>query len=291
MDAEITKADGTVFKLSDYGIMAQDFVVGSIEVNGTYSNVDGRHGTVDMGAVFGSRSITVPFYYKAPYMPDIALMRDELAGLIVDTEPFYIREIRRVTYNGDDNQLVGGKRYLVRLSSTFNIDQTFQYGFGELQFETTDLPFAESQGTTQDIQSKGIDADSALWGFGMGLIADDNSLKYTFNGANSFRVYNAGNVGVHPFMQALKITISNVAGSSSYFELRNATNGTKFHVNNAVTSSQTIVIDGPNVTSNGLAYLRNTTKEFIELAPGWNTFTITGAASANVAFDFRFYYR
>ena len=113
---------------------------------------------------------------------------------------------------------------------------------------------------------------------------------YTVYDKTSFRVYNAGNVPIHPFQQDLKITIKQVRGSASYFELRNLTNGTVFRVNEAVSSAQTIVLDGPNITSNGLNFLRKTNKGFIELSHGWNDFQIYGASRATIEFYFRFYY-
>ena len=123
----------------------------------------------------------------------------------------------------------------------------------------------------------------------MGLSEEPEHLQYTWEG-NMAIAYNAGNESVHPFFQDLKITISNIQGSSDFFELVNLTNNTRFRVTESVSSNDTIVIDGPNVTKNGLAFLRSTTKEFIELSPGQNNFIINGATSAKVEFDFRFYY-
>lgn len=304
MDLQINKKNRESFNFDQYGIMVKDFIVSSIPLNSVYSEVDGRHGTVDYGATFGTRTITVPFNLKAYDLMDFPLLRDVLFGLVLDTESFYIREMRRpkkLAYSfvdtteqprmdsETDNKLVGGKQYLVRLQNTFDLEQIELDGEGELEFETTELPFAESIGTTQDIERDGIDDNSELWGFGMGLIADDESLKYTHEGT-SFRIYNAGNVPVHPFQQELKITISNVSGSSKEFELKNKTNGTTFKVNEEVKSNQVIVLDGPNITSNEIQFLRKTNKGFIELETGWNDFSIKGATSAKVEFSFLFYY-
>jgi len=114
---------------------------------------------------------------------------------------------------------------------------------------------------------------------------------YTVYDKLNFRVYNAGNVPIHPFQQEFKITISQVIGSTEYFELKNATSGATFRINEAVSDSQVIVIDGPNITSNGLQYLRNTNKQYIELDPGWNEFEVKGADRATIEFDFPFYYK
>jgi hypothetical protein len=283
MDVEITKLSGESFRLSERDITVRDFVVGSPTINPVYSQIEGRHGRVDMGATFGSRSISVPFYYKAEDIHDVALLRDELMGLAVSAEPFYIREMRRIIYGKGDNQYVSGKRYKVRLANPFEIDQQLEYGFGELRFETTDLPFAESIGTTADIDRDGITYDSELWSYGMGLLYSDEAQKYTHN-TRSFRIYNAGNIPRHhPFEQELKITIRN---ASQGYQLSNKTTGDIFKFNDQPNGS--IVIDGPVITDAGLIAFRKTNGHFITLAPGWNDFEQN--QDATVSFDFRFYY-
>lgn len=290
MDIQITKMNGDSFRLSEYNVTVRDFIVGSIPVSGLYGTVEGRAGTVDYGADFGQRPITVPFYMKANDFADYPLLRDELFALVISQEPFYIREIRRAEYQTGDNRLNSGKRYKVRIAGGFDIDQQFRYGFGELAFETVDLPYAESVGTTADIQREGISVDSEIWGFGMGLQSEDNTLEYTFTRAD-FQVYNAGNVGVHPFMQDLKITISDIRGATGSLELRNITNGTSFKINEEVNDNHVIVLDGANVTSNNLVINpRVTNRGLIQLNPDWNNFEIKGVTSARVSFEFRFYY-
>lgn len=294
--------NGDSFRLSEYGVTVQDFNVGSVPVTGIYGTVEGRSGTIDYGADYGQRSISVPFYTKANDFADYPLFRDKLFEIVVSREPIYVREMRRVIYGSvygigsddDGDKFVGGKRYKVRISGTFDLDQQFLYGFGELAFETVETPFAESIGTSMDVHNGGITTDPALWGFGMGLIDDPLShiyVKIIRSGVgNDFRIYNPSNVVVSPFEQDLKITIKSVRGSTNTFEIRNTTNGSSFKVTEGVTQNQTIVIDGANVTSNGLQYLRKTSRSFIELNTGWNEFTVNGASGAEIAFDFRFYY-
>src|SRR5699024_8352726 len=141
---------------------------------------------------------------------------------------------------------------LARLTDVVELDQQGLYGFGELVFETTELPYAESILTTSAIDRHGLNYGDG-WSYGMGLLYDDESHKYTHTGT-SFRIYNAGNVSVQQCEQELKITISDVVGSTDHLELRNKTNGTTFRVTEKVTSSQKIVLDGPNITSNDLQY-------------------------------------
>ena len=310
MDVEISKMDGTKTKLFEIGVEVRDFIVSSIELRPIYSAIEGRSGHVNMGADYGSRTITVPFYFKAGDLHGVALSRDELFGLVTNTEPFYVREMRRIKehpgyicddpsddrvykVNDYDNLFVGGKRYKVRLASSFDIEQMYRYGFGELVFETTDLPFAESIGTTADIQRDGLSAESKLWGFGMGLESIDESLIYKHNAVEGehFRVFNAGNVHIHPFEQDLKMTISNVEGSTEHFQITNHTNGSRARINVPLEESDQVIYNGPKVTRNGLEFLRDTRKDFVELSPGWNEFEIFYCDSAIIEFDFPFYYK
>lgn len=302
MDVEITKLNGESFKLSDFGMHVRDFVVGSIEIRPNYAEIEGRNGRIDMGATYGGRSIAVPIYFKGADYQDVALARDQLFELVVSREPFYIREMRRILYhpghvfedcdkedgrvhrvNDYDNLYVGGKRYLVRVSNTFNIEQTFTYGMGDIDFETVGLPFAESIGTTADIDRDGVNNVSAMWGFGMGLQSVDETLEYTHS-ANSFRIYNAGNVEVEPFECDVKITIKN---ATKGYKLTNNSSGESFEYSGEV--SGTIVLNGPTITVNSLQALRDTNRKYISLISGWNQFTQN--QERVVSFDFRFYYQ
>jgi hypothetical protein len=300
MDVQVNKRNGETFTFEQFDIMVKDFIVSSIPLESVYSNPEGSDKRIDHGTNYGTRTIRVPFALRSRDLMDYPLLRDLLFNLVLEKESFYIREMRRAKKLAyafvdpneparmdptTDNKFVGGKRYLVRLQNTFDIEQIELDGEGELVFETTELPFAESIGTTQDIHENGVSSDDKLWGFGMGLIADDDSHIYTHTGT-SFKIYNAGNVPIHPFEQELKITIKNLNGSD--FLLRNTTNNSAFGINTEVSSSQEIVLDGPNITSNGLQFLRNTNKQFIELSPGWNEFELSH--NATVSFDFPFYY-
>src|SRR5699024_5347073 len=282
MDVEITKQNGDSTRLSDLGITVRDFVVSSVNVEGIYSEVEGRAGTVDYGADFGSRTITVPFYYKASDLHDVPLLRDELFGLVVSSEPFYVREMRRLTYQTGENLFVGGKRYLVRISGNFDIEQEFKYGFGELVFETVGLPFAESIGTTQDIERNGLRYSQELWSYGMGLLYDEESHKYTHNDP-SFKIYNAG-IGIHPFEQHLDIVIEGVRKG---YELKNTSTGDVFKYTGDTTG--TLKLNGPNITMNYFQSFRDTNRKYITLKHGWNEFTQN--QPRNISFDFRFYYK
>jgi hypothetical protein len=273
----------TFYDINMNEIDTRDLVVTNLEIpsipfSNQWSNIEGV-APVLIGADIQQRPINATIELIAQDYLDYNLLRDYLYGLFGMNKPFYVVDKRQ-----------RGKRYKVVLESGFSpVRHNAINGTVVIPFMTVS-PYAESIGTTQDIQLNGITTDSELWGYGMGLLAEDDSLVYTHNvtGGQQFAVYNAGNVPIHPFQQELNIKIHNVVGSTSYLELRNDTIGNTFRVNEGVSS--TIMLDGPNITSNGLQFLRKTNKQFIQLAPGWNYFTLTGATSATVEYDFRFYY-
>lgn len=259
------------------GAIPLNIYISSIEKQRITDAIEGRDGIINNGFTYNNRSNNIQVLLKCHDIEDYSLMRSEIYKVVDD-----------VTYISEEHER--GKRYKVIASESFIPDRVLRKtATVEIVFDMVELPFSESIGTTQDIQLNGINANAELWGSGMGLIDDPLSHLYTHTG-NTFKIYNAGNVSIHPFQQDLKITISNIQDATNGFTLKNNTNGNEFVVNESVTASRTIIIDGPNVTNNGLAFLRSTNKQFIELSPGWNQFQIIGATSAKVEFDFRFYY-
>jgi hypothetical protein len=262
------------------GVKPLDIFISSISKERFSDKNEGANGVVNKGFTYGTRDIQLYLLLKSYDTRDYRLLRNAVYAMFQEEDEIYISE-----------EYEKGKRYLVTVDERYIPERrTRRSAEAKINCSIAHLPFAESIGTTQDIQISGINSDDPLWGFGMGLIDDPNSLIYTHT-TKQFSIYNAGNVPIHPFEQDLKITISQVVGSTEYLELKNLTNGTAFRVNEGVTNSKTIIIDGPEITSNGLQYTRMTNKGFIELEPGWNEFQLSGATSAKVEFDFPFYYK
>jgi hypothetical protein len=300
MDIEIQRGE-RIDLFEEHGIIVQDFLVSSIPILPTYTEIEGSDRLIDGGAVYGQRTINVPFQLKAQSLSDFPRIRDLLFSLVQSKESFYIRELRRqkaLSYafvdttqpammdHESNNRYANGKQYRVRLQGNFNIEQIQKDGEGELVFETTELPFAESIGATADIQANGL-TDERFWSDGMGLDGLETTPAYVST-SSAFRVYNAGSQSIHPYEQKLRITIDNLT-AGSWFELENLTTGDVFRVNENA-SGKTIVLNGPNITANGLQYYPTTNRRFITLAAGWNDFVIRNTTGRRVSFDFVFYY-
>lgn len=287
MDIRITRMNGETFTLAQRGITVKDFNVSSVEIENEFETVDGRDGFVDMGASYGGRTITAPFYFKAADLLDYPLLRDDLSRIVSSKEPFYISELRRpssvmTACNGaEDYHEESEKRYLVRSAGAYNVEQTFRIGEGELTFVTVGLPYAESVGTTLDP----LTFTAEKWQVGQGLTLEEP--KYAHSTA-TFRIFNAGDVAVDPRQMPLKIVYR---GASSGLAIRNNTTGDVWAYGGTSGTSDQLTLDGVRSLKNGASVFKDTNKRLITIAPGWNDFTLTGATgSFLISFEHRFYY-
>jgi len=300
MDVEIKKKDGSTYRLSDYGVV-YDFVVGSIELESFQDRVEGRSGVVDYGADYANRTISVQMKFKHSNMHDYAHLRDEIYDVLVDTDGYYIRELRRprrleyefVDFGNSpkwkdqtDDTYVNGKQYHVRISNTLSPEQLFNGGEIEIEFQTVDLPFAKTIYTTQDLDMLGYAAAATKFGLAEGI--NQKYTKYKFT-TNNFDVYNHGHLMIDPRYMELKIIVRGLTTTGN-FEIKNNKTGEVFrYVNSA--NSRTITIDGAIVKDGALNVLRNTNRRFISIEKGINDFKITGGSFSSIEFIFPFYYK
>lgn len=300
MDVEIVKQNGQSFRLSDYGVV-QDFVVHSIDRSVVRDPIDGRSGLQDYGVEIGDRTIEVPMIFKAADLHDYAHLRDELYGLLDDSEPFYIREMRRpkaLQYDfvdfgqkpkweaQTDNEYVNGKQYKVRLNSTLTPEQRSLSGEISIEFVTSGIPYAESIYTSLELHDSGYDATAEKYGLVDNI--DVEKVKYRFTESN-FTVYNAGNVTVEPENMELVIQISN-ASTTGTLSLKNITTGEEFRLTKSL-SERHISLRGMNILDGTVNAFRDSNRRLISLVPGDNQFEITGATFSQVWFEFRFLYK
>ncbi|WP_262365310.1 phage tail family protein [Halobacillus karajensis] len=262
------------------GLIPLDIFVHSLDRELLTDRLEGSNRTIYRGYNDISRPIEIKFGLLSNDTKDYRLLRDAMYSLFYRYPRFYVAE-----------KYQPGKLYHVSVSTSFIPDRLTQtMAEARASLEIVGVPYAESMGTTADIEAEGISSDDEIWGYGMGLIAEDLIYTHTAISFSTFSIYNAGNVAIHPFEQDLKITISDVSENGNTMGLRNITTGDLFQINEALGKADVVVMDGPKITKNGLQYLRQTNKEFITLVPGWNDFIVEGAYSAKVEFDFRFYY-
>src|SRR5690606_31184968 len=145
-----------------------------------------------------------------------------------------------------------------------SIPQRAVIGNFEIEFTALD-GVAVSIGRTSDIDQKGVTYDSGLWSYGMGLLYDEESHKYTHS-SRSFRIYNAGNIlQHHPFERKLTITAQ---GPNKGYELKNKTTSDDYIFIEQL--NRTIVIDRSVITAIDFNQFRKSNRQFITHGPGWN---------------------
>src|SRR5699024_10230938 len=237
-------------------------------------SIEGKSGVIDYGYVYKERDIELKLLLKAKDTQDYRLIRDEVYDIL-----------DRIYYVSEEYQ--PGKVYRVAVDVSY-IPERYSSNnqrFAEVEVGcvTVGLPFSESIGTTQDIEENGLLYSQELWSYGMGLLYEDDSQKYTHR-AKEFAIYNAGNVAVHPFEQYLNIKVRNIGEG---YTLINETTGDKFKYTGS--NSGVFEIDRANMTIKGLQAFRDTNRQYISLAPGWNHFNQNKAKL--VEFDFKFYYK
>lgn len=285
--------------------------------------IEGLHGSFDMGAVYKGRDISVPFSFEGQNMASYSTFRDLVYKLTTSNEPYYIEEIRHATVAGytfkdtkesnavsldqynretvydtpqSDNDVNTGKRYLVRLSDAIEIEQSKHTakGKGELTFHTVELPFGESVGTSLSLESEGLAyKKNSVWAFGMGLSRNPETRRYTFNLNDSgvFDVYNAGDVPIDQFNQYLKLIITFNEDIDGYFRFG-------FNDLDAVIDSRMSPIKAGDVLTyekgayfiNGKNITHATNYYMPELKVGMNKLKFNRLYNAEFKVDCRYYY-
>ncbi|WP_431811936.1 phage tail domain-containing protein [Lysinibacillus sp. FW12] len=306
MDTLIEYSTGTTLSLVKEGYITQDMLIRPIDQKASSVDVDGRPGVVRESVNHGSRVIILSVMYIASDELDFALRRDKLFSIFSDLEPFYIYEGRPTnktsTYEfelpgqtwGENSQLptnieiLKGKLYKVIRTNMNEVEQNGLIGKVDIEFETFQLPYAESAGTTLDART----FDRDVWQTGQGLVAaDPTTLKYVFQNETSFQVYNAGDVPLKTNLRDMLFEIE-FRGASNNLSIRNITNSTQWQYNSSSGPNDVIKLETPNrFTKNGSSIFRNTNKKVLILNPGWNSIQITGASQFLISFKFKFYYK
>ncbi|MEA0563269.1 phage tail domain-containing protein [Lysinibacillus irui] len=306
MDTLIEYSTGATLSLVQEGYITQYMLIRPIDQKASSVDVDGRPGVVRESVNHGSRVIILSIMFIASDELDFALRRDKLFSIFSDLEPFYIYEGRPTyktsTYEfelpgqtwGQNSQLptnieiLKGKRYKVIRTNMNEVEQNGLIGKVDIEFETYQLPYAESPGTTLDERT----FDKEIWQTGQGLVAvDPTTLKYVFQDETSFQVYNAGDVPLKTNLRDMLFEIE-FWGSSTNLSITNVTNGTQWQYNGSSNADDVIKLETPTrFTKKKNSIFKDTNKKILILEPGWNTIQISGATQFLILFRFKFYYK
>lgn len=164
MDLLITKGTTSV-KLSDYGFYNIDIDDSAPEISFDKRSVAGRNGTVFGGATFTAKVIKVTGRVAVANVQGFLSMKDDIFGLLLDDEPFYITKMYPNNADFYDYQVPGQTagdldfvnqphtawhyRWKVTTSEPIfsfvgNSGQGLKYDFSVV-FTTAEMPYGETE--------------------------------------------------------------------------------------------------------------------------------------------------
>jgi len=311
MDIEIIKKNQS-YLLSEHGIIVNDVVVEGVEVNDIYTSKEGIHGRFLLNSTFSKRKISVPVHFKVDKYSSYQRVRDLLYELVTDSEPFYIRELRRIekpNYEfkqavADDPQLfdesgnpiysnrnyenhyVTGKQYLVKLAGVITPNQKGRKGEATIDFETAELPFAESIGTSLQLEENDT---LGLWSTDMRISHSVNATRqYTFKNVKNGSVYYHGTTPLDQFNMhcIVEVTIGEPTTELNWY-LRHS--DLMVIKGLSLIPGDVIRYDGMHTYKNGININRYTRLTSPKFKPGHNAFNFNQTV-LQVTFDMKFYY-
>lgn len=299
---EIINGSETI-NLKDLGFSVDAIRINAPEQENIFAEIEGISGRSLQSSVHKSVTIEVDVFFDYSFELDFPILRDKLMAITSNLKPFYIRELRarefRVAFErpgektgrleDGPTEYADGKRYKVLRTGTTTFEEAAMRGKGTITFETVGVPYAESVGTSMDIQRNGIRYSDGLWSYGMNLTADQSTWKYSFTNSATSRFYNPSDVDLDSFKmdKVIKITFNS---SSSYVKLTDHY-GNVLRIDKAFTSGDVLTIDKHYIKQNGNNITGYATQlTFPTIYRGWNNFKIEGPSAFTVDFDFRFYY-
>lgn len=267
----VERMNGTKYNLADIGVDVRSFIVSAPEIRHEKEEIDGRDGLIDLGSLYGERSIQAVCRMKARDVYDYPLLRNEVFRIFDSREAFFI-----------SCDAEPGKRWLVRYASPYSMEQTYLWGDFTIPFVSAS-PYAESTTTTLDP----LIFESEAWQFSHGIPLEDVRYEHT---NRTFRIYNMGDVAVDPRANPLRILLYTESASQTRIEVFNRTTGDYFRYDGDTVNGVPIILDGVRVLRQGVSLAKRTNFGLITLQSGWNDFEVVCPQFQRIQFDFRFYY-
>jgi len=265
----LIRQDGVRYDFEELGITLTDLTMRTPEAELLYEQVADH--MVDAGTTLKGRKLSASFFFSAADSLDFPLLVNDIFAMLSSKQAFYLVDGREP-----------GKRMLVKAEGFEVTQHTPTNGEFSVTFASAGA-YRESVSTTLGT----FDFDSELWQIGQGLSVEDEQHDYTFS-TSTFSVFNAGDVTVDPRYMPLTITFT---GASTNLQIVNNTTGETWQYTGTTVAGNTIVLDGTKALKNGSSVFGATNRKVLTLAPGANSFTMTGASGTySISFEFRYYY-
>ena len=176
MDLLITKGTASV-KLSDYGFYNINIDDSAPEISLDKRSVTGRNGTVFGGATFTAKVIKVTGRVAVTNVQEFLSLKDDIFGLLLDDEPFYITKMYPTNSDFYNYQIPGQTagdldfvnqphtawHYRWKVTAEGEADFTFVGNYGQglkydfsISFITAELPYGETTPKTVTLANNQI---------------------------------------------------------------------------------------------------------------------------------------
>src|SRR5699024_3258424 len=128
------------------GFFPLDIFISSIDKDRITDKVEGGNRKLNYGSTYNERDIQLSILLKAHDTQDYRLLRDATYALFNKYDSFYLVE-----------KYQSGKRYLVSVDEKYIPDRmTRRHATATINCSLNDLPFAESIGTSADIDGANL---------------------------------------------------------------------------------------------------------------------------------------
>ena len=101
-------------------------MISGVEMEEQTQNIQGLHGSFDMGATYKGREISVPFSFQGQNMASYPLFRDLIYKITTSTESYYIQEMRRPQVAGYTFKDTKDSNAISQLTNTAEIQRTMK---------------------------------------------------------------------------------------------------------------------------------------------------------------------
>ncbi|MBC6310153.1 phage tail family protein [Listeria sp. FSL L7-1582] len=249
------------------GFSFLEFSRSDASMTGGETEMEGIDGLVTSTKNYAPFTIELHFLFDGRFPKELMLRR--LRAILHKREWYYVY-----------CSVTPGLKYAVNKA-------TLEYDLVHVDDFTCTITFQVFRGLAQSRGSTLSDFtfSEKLWQLEQGIRLED--ISYQFQ-SNKFQVYNAGDIDVDPRRHAFDISIQ--AKCFKEFTMINKTTNETYIFYPELRSLDELVIQGPYSLLNGNHCTRDTNRNLITLAPGFNVFEIKNASAVQVGFDFDYWY-
>lgn len=269
----IKKKGQAEFCLSDKlpSVSLLELKMSAPQITPSYQQVQGSDGQLLQTVAYNSSTANVSLFVRNDNYSEYLLTKNALQSELYTREPIRLRasdepaKAMWVLANPSDINTVG-KSDDAQVSFSFTVISG-----------TRLTPFNSDE----------LEDNKDKLQFGMNLDLD-NLPKYQFTD-RQFTVFNPSDVVIDPYIQNHTLVIK-IKGNGDDVTVTNNTNGTSFTVDESITDSDVLVMDGVTLSLNGETGAVSTDFGNLTLERGNNDITITGLSDQSVTFSFPFLY-